>query len=354
MEGYGLYKKFILIVTYLMLLIFAFTLNDNVFGAGSGGTDVSFWFYNWTGFDTGANISQIKDNISQIKVFEKFNSEDLLTQVLFDHYDSNGNFVKGLASNGTPIFKFNNSDEPRSIVIAGTHGNEYPSEAAAFKLINTLYKNKDKIKGTIYVIPMSNPKAALEVQREYFGYDPNRVANNSSTFSGHIVNEVVLKENVSYVGDFHTMYDTRLKLIFAASGYPKSEKISKVIADKTNSEYFLSPNKGTITVTCAEHNLSSFTAEVEDGSNYGIILPNRDQWSYEQMLAYLDYTQNYVEDSNDSNSRDSSGIGANSDLSDVGHDFVSNTFPISRTGFPLLFLLFLLICGFYSWNKNNK
>jgi predicted deacylase len=296
-----LHIKFISISIFLIFLIFAFTVDVDVFGGGSSGTDVSFWFYNWTGFDTGANISQIKD-------FEKFNSEGLLTQVLFDHHDTNGNFIKGLASNGTPIFKFNNSDEPRSVVIAGTHGNEYPSEAAAFKLINTLYDNKDKIKGTIYVIPLSNPKAALEVQREYFGYDPNRVANNSSTFSGHVVNEVVLKENISYVGDFHTMYDTRLKLIFAASGYPKSEKISKFITNKTNSEYFLSPNKGTITVTCAEHNLSSFTAEVEDGNNYGIILPNRDQWSYEQMLAYLDYTQNYVEDSNDFSNHDSSDI----------------------------------------------
>lgn len=327
-------RNFILMVALITVSIFAFTVNGSVFGGGNSGTDVSFWFYNWTGFDTGANISQITD-------FEKYNSEGLLTQVLFDHYDSNGNFVKGLASNGTPIFKFTNSDEPKSIVIAGTHGNEYPPELAAFKLINTLYENRDKIKGTIYVIPMSNPKAAFNKSREWFGYDPNRVANNSSTFSGHIITEVVLKENIAYVGDFHAMIWDNPKLVYSAGGYPKSESIAKVIADKTNSIYLMSPNKGTITTTSAENDLSSFTAEVENGNNSGICSPDRADWSYNQMLAYLNYTKNYV-DFNENNS--------NLDPNYVEDGSVKDR-NLYKTGFPLLFLL-TIICGlFYGLKK---
>jgi predicted deacylase len=318
--------------TLVIILIFVFLLNINIFGSNIDAT-VNFSYYNWDGFDTGANISEISE-------FKKFNVEGLLTQVLFDHVDSNGNFVKGLASNGTPIFKFNSSDGPTTIVIAGTHGNEYPPELAAFKLINTLNENKDKIKGIIYIIPMTNPKAVLNKSREYFGYDPNRVANNSSTFSGHIITEIVLKENISYVGDFHAMIWENPKLIYAAGDYPKSESIARYIANKTNSTYLISPNKGTITTTSAEHNLSSFTAEVENGNNSGIYSPDRADWSYDQMLAYLTYTTNYNENepfiplnrTNDNN---------------------LNTVSLLNTGFPLILLLMLSVIGSFYWRRKT-
>jgi predicted deacylase len=314
-------KKFSLVIALLMISIFAFIVIGHVFDDNN--TTVSFNYYKWDGFDTGANISQIKE-------FEEYNKEGLLTHVLFNHVNSNGSFIKGLTSEGTPIFKFSNSDGPKTIVIAGTHGNEYPPELAAFKLINTLNENKDKIKGTIYVIPMINPKAALNKSREYFGYDPNRVANDSSTFTGHIITEVVLKENVSYVGDFHAMIWDKPKLvpklIYSAGGYPKSENIAKIIANKTNSTYFESPNNGTITTTSAKHNLSSFTAEVENGNNSGIYSPDRADWSYNQMLEYLKYTTNYMDN--------------NSNLRTAGENYIGDNFlPLARLNFQIFHLI---------------
>ena len=286
--------KRILIISIIILSISFFimigamgTVNADsslkiVSNSSSSNVEVSVGYYKWKGFNTGADISKVKD-------FKKYNKKGLLTKVLFNYKDSKGNIKRGIASKGTPIFKFKNSNGPKTMVLSGIHGDEYSSQVATLKLINYLNKNRDKIKGTIYIIPISNPKATLKKTRTFFGYDPNRVAGISKSFTGHIINNIIIKEKIRYIGDFHTMIGGS-RLIYAAP-YSKSIKISKYLAKKTKAACKLSPNKGTITSTAAKNGIISFTGEVE--SKKGIASPNRIFWSLKQMITFLKYTKNF-------------------------------------------------------------
>jgi predicted deacylase len=238
-------------------------------------------YYKFKKFSTGADISSIKE-------FKKFNKKGLLTRVLFNQKNSKGKIVKGLASKGTPVFKFTNGKGPKTIIIAGTHGDEYASQAAALKLINYLNAHKNKIHGTVIIIPMTNPKATVNKKRSYFGYDPNRVVGKKGSFTNKIFTQIILKEKVKYVGDFHTMVGGTT--YFFAAPYPKSKKIAKAIAKSIKHNYRVSQNKGTFTRTSAKYGLYSFTGEVE--SKRGAISKNRDKLSYKQMIAFLKYTKN--------------------------------------------------------------
>jgi len=254
---------------------------DNTKIASVSDAKLTVNYYKFKKFNNGADISTVKE-------FKKFNKKGLITRLLFNQKNSKGKIVKGLASKGTPVFKFTNGKGPKTIIIAGTHGNEYASQAAALKLINYLNTHRSKIKGTVIVIPMTNPKATVNKKRCFFGYDPNRVVGKKGSFTNMIFTQIILKEKVKYVGDFHTMIGGTT-LIYAAP-YPKSMKIAKAIAKITKYNYEVSKNEGTFTRTAAKYGLYSFTGEVE--SKVGGISKNRDKLSYKEMMAFLKYTKN--------------------------------------------------------------
>ena len=286
----GMYKRFKILLFISLFLTVALSVLGSYSDLGAMGTvsaastsdsaNITVKVYKWKKFDTGADIRKTKE-------FKIYNKKGLLTQQLFNRKEK-GKTKIGLASKGTVVFKFQKGEGPKTIVIAGTHGDEYASQAAALKLLNFLDKNRKKIKGTVYVIPISNPKATVKKSRTYFGYDPNRVVGKKSSFTGHIMVNIILKEKIKYVGDFHTMVGGTT-LIYAAP-YSKSKKISKTIANKLNHNYKISPNKGTITRTSAEHGLVSFTGEVQ--SKRGAISPGRDKLSYKQMICFLRIAKN--------------------------------------------------------------
>jgi len=156
---------------------------------------------------------------------------------------------------------------------------------------------------------------------------------------------------IGYTTKWFVDNSPKAKIIIGLQGYVSDDDPTPLPSEELSNDAYIALNNGAYGICIFRYGLFNYINW--DSSNNNVINNTENSSSLANKNDSLN-TQNYVEDSNDSNNRDSSGIGANSDLSDMVHDSVSNTFPISRTGFPLLFLLFLLICSFYSWNRNNK
>jgi hypothetical protein len=97
------------------------------------------------------------------------------------------------------------SGEPKMLIIAGIHGNEPTSIKVALELIE--YLTEKKVKGTIEIIPITNPLAFISRKRvSVDGKDMNRIfpGAKEGTLSEKIANYIWLKAKQSdYVLDLH-------------------------------------------------------------------------------------------------------------------------------------------------------
>lgn len=102
---------------------------------------------------------------------------------------------------GTPIVTFGDGKGPKVLIVAGVHGNELSSQAAAMKLIN--YLNGKHVRGTVYIIPFAIPYATAHNTRYWHNKDPNRVANVAGSPTNIIVS-LAKKLNIQALADFHS------------------------------------------------------------------------------------------------------------------------------------------------------
>lgn len=110
--------------------------------------------------------------------------------------------IVSYCNNGTPLIQFGNGSGKKVFIVAGVHGNELASQAAAFKLINSIYNSKSKLSGTVYIIPVLCPKSTALNQRYYNGVNLDGVADKKGTISYKLV-QYAKSLKVNAVGDFH-------------------------------------------------------------------------------------------------------------------------------------------------------
>lgn len=101
---------------------------------------------------------------------------------------------------GVPIYKIGDGEGPVSVLSAGVHGDQLVPTIAAMKLIN--YLDGRKIKGTVYVIPFTSPRAISQNTKLTDGINLNQAADEEGTTSNILVNFAMMN-NASAVGDFH-------------------------------------------------------------------------------------------------------------------------------------------------------
>ncbi len=112
------------------------------------------------------------------------------------------NAIIAACNNGTPLIQFGNGSGKKVFVLAGVHGNELASQAAAFKLANSIYNSKSKINGTVYIVPVLCPKMTESNTRYYKDVNLNGVADKKGTVSYKLVS-YAKSLKVDAVGDFH-------------------------------------------------------------------------------------------------------------------------------------------------------
>lgn len=130
---------------------------------------------------------------------------------------------------GLPLLVFKGGKGKSVFITAGVHGNEIPPQVAVMKLIK--YLSVKPIKGTVYVIPFVNIKAAYH-QLRLTEFDFNRVADVGGTVSNRIVN-LIVKLKCDYYGDFHSTEspgDPGLNIVLGFDHTKKCEKLTNYLA----------------------------------------------------------------------------------------------------------------------------
>ncbi|MDR1721529.1 MAG: succinylglutamate desuccinylase/aspartoacylase family protein [Methanobrevibacter sp.] len=202
-----------------------------------------------------------------------------------------------VSKKGTPVVKFGGGKGPKTIIIAGVHGNELSSQSSAIKLINYLNKKK-KIKGTIYVIPFFVPKSSQKNTRYFKGKDLNSLAENKKSTTYKLIKYIKSKK-VSIAGDFHTTVTNgdpgKTIVMGSKSPSPISGNISIYISKKTkypyrNYNYAGEAYVGAIEDALNKINISSVTCEVnvKDGKTSKSSITA----SYKMMIALLKFSKN--------------------------------------------------------------
>ena len=182
----------------------------------------------------GKNSYAVKNRIS-LKILKWGIKGNHITIPLIRKNMPNNPLVKKVVAatkKGLPFLTFKGGKGKKVFITAGVHGNEIPPQVAVMKLI--AYLSKKPIKGTVYVIPFVNIKAAYH-QVRLTNYDFNRVANIGGTVSNKIVNLIVKLKCDSY-GDFHSTEspgDPGLNIILGFKN-PKSAKMTNYLAKSCN------------------------------------------------------------------------------------------------------------------------
>ena len=183
------------------------------------------------------------------------------------------------------------------MVIAGIHGNEIPPQIAAIHLIHKLINlhKRDKLHGTVYVIPFSAPKSAMINSRFFDGVDLNRISN----VEGSLTNKILAKMEelkIKSVGDFHSTAPNSMPgregIFCTMKPSPESFHIGKYISDSIRSELLFYSEagdayKGTIEDECNMASIPAVTCEVL--SPNGIADKTTYCRSLELMESYLTY-----------------------------------------------------------------
>mgnify|MGYP002624936643 CR=1 FL=1 len=197
--------------------------------------------------------------------------------------------------NGTPLIQFGNGSGKKVLILAGVHGHELSSQAACFKLINSIYNSKKKINGTVYIIPVLCPKTSAANIRYYNNVNLNSVADKSGTLSYKLVS-YAQKLKVDALGDFHC---TRPggepgKNIAMGTYKPQAEsaKLAKYISKTTGYSYKIyniagEEYPGAVEDVCNIKGITSVTCEVI--TPHGTIKSGSISKSYNMMKALLKY-----------------------------------------------------------------
>ena len=102
---------------------------------------------------------------------------------------------------GTVLIKFGNGNGRTVFINAGMHGNELPSQAAAYQTAEYL-AGLDEINGTIYMICSLIPYTSQQSVREYNGVDPNRQSKVTGSVASKLIN-LAVSLNVETFADMH-------------------------------------------------------------------------------------------------------------------------------------------------------
>ena len=200
------------------------------------------------------------------------------------------------ALHGTPLVKIGSGGQ-KVMVIAGIHGNEIPPQIAAVHLIHKLINlhKRDKLNGSVYVIPFSVPKSSMINSRFFNGVDLNRKSN----VEGSVTNKILAKIEdlkIKSIGDFHSTapgsMPGREGIFCTMKPSPESFHIGKYISDSIKSELLFyneagNAYKGAIEDESNIRRVPAVTCEVL--SSNGIADKTTYRRSLEQMESYLTY-----------------------------------------------------------------
>lgn len=183
---------------------------------------------------TGKNSYVVKNKIT-LKIYKWGIKGDHIKIPLIRKNMPNNYWVKKVVAatkKGLPLLTIKGGKGKKVFITAGVHGNEIPPQVAVMKLI--AYLSSKPIKGTVYIIPFVNIKAAYH-QVRLTNYDFNRVANVQGTVSNKIVNLIVKLKCDAY-GDFHSTVspgDPGLNIILGFKN-SKSTKLTNYLAKSCN------------------------------------------------------------------------------------------------------------------------
>jgi uncharacterized protein len=197
------------------------------------------------------------------------------------------------AKSGTPMVIFGDGNGPKILIVAGVHGNELTSPAAAMKLIN--YLNGKTVHGTVYIIPFAIPYNSAHTQRYWNGQNPNDVANVYGTPTNVIVN-IAIGLHVNVLGDFHSSMPGGVpgkNAIFCTQAPTyKSYEIASYISKTTGTALITyktagAEYPGALEDVCNQHGVPAVTCEVLQ--THGTITTTQLNKSYSEMIALLTY-----------------------------------------------------------------
>jgi len=203
-----------------------------------------------------------------------------------------GKNIIEVAKNGTPLLKLG-SGFPKVLLCAGIHGNELPPQLAFFKFLNHL-ENKE-LRGTVFMVPIAIPYAAMKNSRRFQGWDMNR-----KTFKEGYISNTILKTaqklEIEAAADFHSTQpqsNPGIESVFC-SKKPcyESFKIAKHITSQTSSKIIAQEKAGTLYGGALEDELNisripAVTCEVV--SRNGKVDSGSIERSLMQMKSFLNY-----------------------------------------------------------------
>jgi predicted deacylase len=194
---------------------------------------------------------------------------------------------------GTPIVRFGRKNTPGILVLAGVHGNEYPPQIAAVKLINKLVVKDLNV--TVHVIPFAIPFSTEKSLRSWKGQDPNRSANIFGTPTNNIL-LTSKKDNIKYLGDFHSTrpggYPGRLSVLCSEMPCLLSFQMADFIEQETKSTLLSFTKAGSIYPGALEDvfNIAGIPAVTGEAmSPHGTVIHGSVEASLEQMEAFLKF-----------------------------------------------------------------
>lgn len=197
------------------------------------------------------------------------------------------------AKTGSPLVTFGDGKGPKLLIVAGVHGNELSSQAAAMKLIN--YLNGKHVRGTVYIIPFAIPYSTAHNTRYWHNKDPNRVANVFGSPTNIIVN-LAKKLKVQAIADFHSSVPGGVpgkdSALCTKTPMYKSYKIASYIAKYSGSTIIADKMAGLKYPGALEDvtNLNGIPAVTCEVLAYHNTLKNsRIAKSFKQMWGFLKY-----------------------------------------------------------------
>ncbi len=207
--------------------------------------------------------------------------------------------IIALEKQGTVLIKFGNGNGKTVFINAGIHGNELPSQAAAYQMAEYL-SGLNEINGTVYMICSLIPYTAQLSVREYNGVDPNRQANITGSVANRLI-QLALSLNVQTFGDMHGTKAGGLpgENVIMAAYSPNAESATMAnymysITHSSNSDIYLQivDYAGQVYPTALQDNVNiagipAITGEVV--CEHSTITPSSTRISYNFQIAFLTY-----------------------------------------------------------------
>lgn len=196
------------------------------------------------------------------------------------------------AEKGTPIIKLGEGN-PHIAITAGVHGDELPPQIAAIRLLEHLQGKK--LKGTLYLIPITSPMATHANTRREGVLDLNRSSLIPHTLTNNIL-ELIKESDVIALADFHSTgpqtHPGTESIFCSLKPNKESKKIAEYITIRMDSQLIEYTNaaslyKGALEDEVNKIGVPSITCEVV--SIPGKINKGSVDRSFEQMICFLEY-----------------------------------------------------------------